>query len=117
MSKLLDKINSGYFDEPLRDEINELEKMVLKTYDTAYKNYIGVCDVSREEAAQTVVYNDLRKLRRLKEKAHVKEQQKLFELRVELEKEFDIDLWDEITDIGGSTLIDVYNFYKSKTNK
>ena len=117
MSKLLDKIKLGYFDEPLRDEINELEKMVLTAYDTAYKNYIGVCDVSREEAAQAVVHNDLRKLRRLTEKAHIKEQQKLFELRVELGKEFSIDLWDEVTDIEGSTLIDVYNFYKSKTNK
>lgn len=115
---LIDKIQTGYFDTPLLDEINKLSKQLETTYQYAYDNYIGDNEEYRVDAALSAVHSDKVKLRRLYEKSWKKELMKLHELRKALHREFGTDLWNDAMEAnlsGDGTVMDLYNWYEKNS--
>ena len=115
---LLLKIRNGDFDYSyMFGEALEMRQSAQKSYDETYKNYGGTDERNRIEAALEAGRMKRVKAIKLEIEADRDENQILWKLRKELEKEFGKDLWDKSMERqrGKGTLEDLYNWYRKNS--
>ena len=115
---LLLKIRNGDFDYSyMFSEAKEMRETAEKTYEQTYKNYAGNDERNRVDAALEASRMKRVKAIKLEIEADKDENQILFKLRKELEKEFEKDLWDKAMDRqrGKGTLEDLYEWYRKNS--
>lgn len=113
---LLLKILNGDFEYSyMFSESRKMRNESKNVYDTTYKNYIGYTESGRVEAAMTASRMKRLKAVKLEIEAGKDEERILLKLKNEFQKEFEIDIWDDIMSgkkqIG--TIIELYYHYKS----
>jgi len=98
-------------------EAKEMRETAEKTYEQTYKNYAGNDERNRVDAALEASRMKRVKAIKLEIEADKDENQILFKLRKELEKEFEKDLWDKAMDRqrGKGTLEDLYEWYRKNS--
>ena len=115
---LLLKIRNGDFDYSyMFNEALEMRQSAQKSYDETYKNYGGTDERNRIEAALEAGRMKRVKAIKLEIEADRDENQILWKLRKELEKEFGSDLWDKAMERqrGKGTLEDLYEWYRKNS--
>lgn len=115
---LLLKIRNGDFDYSyMFGEALEMRQSAQKSYDETYKNYGGTDERNRIEAALEAGRMKRVKAIKLEIEADKDENQILWKLRKELEKEFGKDLWDKAMERqrGKGTLEDLYEWYRKNS--
>jgi len=115
---LLLKIRNGDFDYSyMFSEAKEMRETAEKTYEQTYKNYAGNDERNRIDAALEASRMKRVKAIKLEIEADKDENQILFKLRKELEKEFEKDLWDKAMERqrGKGTLEDLYEWYRKNS--
>jgi len=98
-------------------EAKEMRETAEKTYEQTYKNYAGNDERNRIDAALEASRMKRVKAIKLEIEADKDENQILFKLRKELEKEFEKDLWDKAMERqrGKGTLEDLYEWYRKNS--
>ena len=115
---LLLKIRNGDFDYSyMFGEALEMRQSAQKAYDETYKNYGGTDERNRIEAALEAGRMKRVKAIKLEIEADKDENQILWKLRKELEKEFGKDMWDKAMERqrGKGTLEDLYEWYRKNS--
>ena len=115
---LLLKIKNGDFDYSyMFGEALEMRQSAQKSYDETYKNYGGTDEKNRIEAALEAGRMKRVKAIKLEIEADKDENQILWKLRKELEKEFGKDMWDKAMERqrGKGTLEDLYEWYRKNS--
>jgi len=115
---LLLKIRNGDFDYSyMFSEAKEMRETAEKTYEQTYKNYAGNDERNRIDAALEASRMKRVKAIKLEIEADKDENQILFKLRKELEKEFEKDLWEKAMERqrGKGTLEDLYEWYRKNS--
>jgi hypothetical protein len=115
---LLLKIRNGDFDYSyMFGEALEMRKSAQKSYDETYINYGGTDERNRVDAALEASRMKRVKALKLELEADKDENQILWKLRKELEKEFGKDLWDKAMERqrGKGTLEDLYEWYRKNS--
>jgi hypothetical protein len=98
-------------------EALEMRQSAQKAYDETYNNYGGTDEKNRKEAALEASRMKRVKALKLELEADRDENQILWKLRKELEKEFEKDLWDKAMERqrGKGTLEDLYEWYRKNS--
>jgi hypothetical protein len=115
---LLLKIRNGDFDYSyMFGEALEMRQSAQKVYEQTYTNYGGTDEKNRKEAALEASRMKRVKALKLELEADRDENQILWKLRKELEKEFQKDLWDKAMERqrGKGTLEDLYEWYRKNS--
>ena len=115
---LLLKIRNGDFDYSyMFGEAKEMRETAEKTYQQTYENYAGNDERNRIDAALEASRMKRVKAIKLEIEADKDENQILWKLRKELEKEFEKDLWDKAMERqrGKGTLEDLYEWYRKNS--
>jgi hypothetical protein len=115
---LLLKIRNGDFDYSyMFGEAKEMRETAEKTYQQTYENYAGNDERNRIDASLEASRMKRVKAIKLEIEADKDENQILWKLRKELEKEFEKDLWDKAMERqrGKGTLEDLYEWYRKNS--
>ena len=115
---LLLKIRNGDFDYSyMFNEALEMRQSAQKAYNETYTNYGGIDERNRVDAALEASRMKRVKALKLELEADKDENQILWKLRKELEKEFGKDLWDKAMERqrGKGTLEDLYEWYRKNS--
>jgi len=115
---LLLKIRNGDFDYSyMFGEALEMRQSAQKAYNETYNNYGGIDERNRVDAALEASRMKRVKALKLELEADKDENQILWKLRKELEKEFGKDLWDKAMERqrGKGTLEDLYEWYRKNS--
>lgn len=115
---LLLKIRNGDFDYSyMFGEALEMRQSAQTVYEQTYTNYGGTDEKNRKEAALEASRMKRVKALKLELEADKDENQILWKLRKELEKEFEKDLWDKAMERqrGKGTLEDLYEWYRKNS--
>jgi len=115
---LLLKIRNGDFDYSyMFGEALEMRQSAQKAYNETYTNYGGIDERNRVDAALEASRMKRVKALKLELEADKDENQILWKLRKELEKEFGKDLWDKAMERqrGKGTLEDLYEWYRKNS--
>lgn len=117
---LLLKIRNGDFDYPkLFQRANELRESSKTAYDIAYKNYIGTNESDRVQSALEVSRLERAKALKLELDAELMEYATLNRLKYELNREFEMDLWDEAmeAELEDNSVEGLYKWYKKRSGQ
>ena len=117
---LLLKIRNGDFEYSyMFNEAEEVRNGAERTYELAYKNYIGKDEKFRREDALEASRMQRIKALKLRMVAGEQEQKILWKLQIELKKEFGKDLWDKAMERkrGKGTTEDIYWWYKKQVKE
>jgi len=108
--------NGDYEHSPYFSEAKEVEKEGDKMVEELMKTILIANEGERRH--EVMERTKMKRVKRLKlmEVGNEEEQKRLFELRLELEKEFDKDLWDKSLERqrGKGTTEDLYFWYKKQ---
>lgn len=117
---LLLKIRNGDFNYSyLFDSAKTIRNEAERVYELTYKHYIGNDENNRRHEALDASRSVRKSAVKRELEAGFHEVELLDKLRVELEKEFEIDLWDKAMEVkrGIKTIEDLYWWYKKKTKE
>lgn len=117
-SPLLLKIRNGDFDYSYMFEESKKEREQERiSYEQGWNGYKGTSREGKEEAALTASRMKRVKALKLMEEAHKEEISILDQLREELAKEFEVDLWEDMMKEPPATIEDIYWWYKTQTKE
>lgn len=117
---LLLKIRNGDFDySHLFDTAKRIRDEAQRVYELTYKHYIGNDESNRKYEALDASRSVRKSAVKRELEAGLHETLLLDRLRSELEREFEIDLWDKAMEVkrGIKTIEDLYWWYKKKTKE
>lgn len=108
------KIQNGDFDYSyMFAEAKEMRDTAQKVYQQTYDNYGGTDEKNRIDVALEASQMKRLKAIKLELEAHKDELKILWKLRMELQKVFGVDLWEEALENVDGDLLDLYTYYKN----